>query len=210
MSDTYSCGCGSTSAITIPCCPSTPGATGATGPNGGVILFNDYNKTSTISSTGAPAYFSPSKTYSLPLTQITNGDRLKIESYYELATTDAANVFVGAGVYFNTNAIGGFVLIASSLATSFVKVITIIDVVGDTGDANNINIYSTAEYCKGNPFGVVQTLDPKIVYTNTYTIPYGTGATKEICALGVIGAGPINATTYCKCTQLCIEYLKKI
>lgn len=209
MSDTYSCGCGSTSTITIPCCPSTPGATGATGANGGVILYNDFEE-SEILGVNSWQNFYIDKSYDLSITQLSSiGDRLIVESRGQAQMPNISNKYIGAKLLFDNNDIATIEIPMSHTSTVYFKFITTFDVIESTNESLNIRSYTRCEYAWNNPSIAMTTGSFSIEYKDV-TIDYATSPAKILKMQGILVGTTIDITNFVKIDQFCVEYFKKI
>ncbi len=208
MADPCTCSCNCLDTITIPCCTSATGATGPAGANGGAVLYNNFD-VSSLPTNGSFVDLSPSKTYTLTTTQIASlGDRIKIEvvGVMKTATTNMPAI----KIVFDNNIVGLHTLQAKEDKVIF-KITTVLDFAAATGSASNVAVWSICDYYTGGatpyPSPIV---NESTILSSFITVDYNSAPAKIIKVQGIMGAVAPGVNEYAKCTQMCIEYFKKI
>jgi len=193
--------------ITIPTSTGQPGATGSSGSNGGVVLHNDATESSVLT-VNSWQNLSTDKTYTVALSLLSVGDRLKIDVTGS-ATHNFSNTSLGARILFDSNPVTTAGASMPGKYIGYFKFSTILDVIGTTSSALNIKAYTRYEYCFHDPFismvGADFNMEEKYV-----TVDYATTPAKKIEIQGIINGTIIDAVNYVKINQLCVEYFKKI
>jgi len=206
MANTCNCSSDCLQTITLPSVTSTPGPAGPTGPSGAMVLYNEFAE-STILTAGSWQNFSVDKTYSLPITQLSVGDRLKIESIGSAQMS--VNKYIGVRLMFDNNPVTTAIAAMPHNLTGYFKFSTVLDVVGVTGSALNIRAYTRYEYSWSNPNTNMAAAEFNIE-EKALTVDYATTPAKVLCMQGIISPSVVDATNYIKLNQFCVEYYKHI
>jgi len=200
--------------ITIPTATCAPGATGATGANGGVVLYNDSllsPSESYIQTDGSYQDFVGVKEYSVPLSQLSVGDRLKVDcQYYGTGFQEEwPKSGIGVQILFNGQNASIFEVYATR-GSIFMKTETTIDVIGATGTTLNLRSYSRCFYTLTTPHAGQLAPSGILISSSVMTVDYATTPAKTLKTQGAIMTTPDQTTIYWRCNQFCVEYLKKI
>lgn len=208
MTDPCICSCDCLPTITIPTSPGAPGATGATGPSGAVVMYNDATESSVLTANSWQNFFAD-KTYAIPITQLSVGDRLKVEAVGSAQMFSQFNKYVGIRLILDGTPVATAAASIPHTITGYFKISTVLDVVGATGSALNIKAYTRYEYSfsdpKVNMVSAEFNIEEKDVTTN-----YSTAPAKNIYLQGIIFPTVVDATNFIKVNQFCVEYYKHI
>jgi hypothetical protein len=200
------CGCSDClGVIPIPCCETQTTTVIA---SAGIVLHND-NTESVILTANSWQNFFADKTYAIPITQLSIGDRLKVDAVGSAQMLSNFNKYLGVRLVLDGTPVATAAASIPHTVTGYFKISTVLDVVGATGSALNIKSYTRYEYSwsdpKVNMVSAEFNIEEKDVTTN-----YSTAPAKNIYLQGIISPAVVDATNFIKINQFCIEYFKKV